>query len=893
MKRGSNRKGLSTIVSTLLILLLVFVAIGILWVVVRNVIQSGSEQVSLGKFTLDLAIDQVQIQQDINQVTVKVERKPGQGEFTGLKFIVSDGNNQETFDSNVTLLEDEKQYYRFTLASINVSNIQKIEIVPIFTLSSGKTSLGDVKATWTKETADSSGNGIVVIGNSNNNVDNSNIGLSCTSDLNCTADYNSTNFCSGNSIFKTFNDYSCDLTINKCVVSTSQIKVLDCNSATQTCPINSCVDKSTQTTVSNAKIVGITTSFNDGNYKPENTLDGNLDAESRWSAEGDGQWITYELNQSTQINYVRIAFFGDTSRYFDLQYSTDGTNWMDTSQMDVTSSPNMASAYQTFTFSPAVNAKYIRYTGHGSSAPSLWNSIVEMDINGFSVGTISTVPITVTNQCTNGQTQSCTISNGAGQQTCSSGSWGSCTVVSCNSGYTQSGNSCVADNNGGTINAAGGLNEGKCDSNTGAVIVWSENWDSATKADNWPYYSFGWWNHDYTTLASSSGHGNVLKVTFPSGTVGSESGFGNYRIPFDSTYKELYLSFDYYIPGDFDYGYADGKGGGKFFASLTGGSMVVIPHRDNPNYDQGWAGIFLFQEDRYTEYNYFWNHDWFYDSNVDAYWPSGSVMTSLVKNQWHKITLRIVVSDPGKENGIFEVFDNSKMIYQKTGIKFNSDSNQEYMIDDIYLNSFFGGSGRDYQSPKTQYMEFDNLEAFYYPKGSSDYRSGPSEAGRTIQVPNAISYHPDPPNKFTETKYTEKSGTMVSHCGFAIPVGHTDDFQTSTIEVQGATQLNLNVKSFVYDSGVGYEGYKQILKIYQGTGSNKKLVRTFENGQTTYTPDSFTIQGNSATIEWQAGQGNHIGFQIDYSSNGVGSGSNFKCNSGYVVAEEYNNLASC
>ncbi len=38
-------KGLSTIVATLIIILLVLVAVGIIWVVVRNVIEGGAQQI--------------------------------------------------------------------------------------------------------------------------------------------------------------------------------------------------------------------------------------------------------------------------------------------------------------------------------------------------------------------------------------------------------------------------------------------------------------------------------------------------------------------------------------------------------------------------------------------------------------------------------------------------------------------------------------------------------------------------------------------------------------------------------------------------------------------------------------------------------------------------------
>ena len=143
-----NRKGLSTIVSTLLILLLVFVAVGILWSVVRTFIQSGSEEVSLGKFTLDLQIDSVAVNDTNNTVYVKVQRNVGTGNFSALKFVFSDDSESESIVYNQSLLENEKLTFSFILSKLNVSNLVTVEVIPIFTLSSGKTSSGDVKDTY-------------------------------------------------------------------------------------------------------------------------------------------------------------------------------------------------------------------------------------------------------------------------------------------------------------------------------------------------------------------------------------------------------------------------------------------------------------------------------------------------------------------------------------------------------------------------------------------------------------------------------------------------------------------------------------------------------------------------------------------------------------------------
>lgn len=72
---------------------------------------------------------------------------------------------------------------------------------------------------------------------------------------------------------------------------------------------------------------------------------------------------------------------------------------------------------------------------------------VQDDINGcqslYGAPTTTTAPTPV---CTANSTQPCAVTNGSGQQTCSSdgSAWGSCKAVSCNSGYVVSGGACVS-----------------------------------------------------------------------------------------------------------------------------------------------------------------------------------------------------------------------------------------------------------------------------------------------------------------------------------------------------------------------------------------------------------------------------------------------------------------
>jgi hypothetical protein len=138
-----NQKGLSAIVSTLIIILLVLVAVGIIWVVVRNLVQEGAEEIDLGRFTLDLEIKRAQIENgDVTVVVVR--RNPGQGNYIGMNFVFFDGINSEIIRENTTLQELEERSFTFTLTEISTDSLETISVAPIFELSSGEESVGDV-----------------------------------------------------------------------------------------------------------------------------------------------------------------------------------------------------------------------------------------------------------------------------------------------------------------------------------------------------------------------------------------------------------------------------------------------------------------------------------------------------------------------------------------------------------------------------------------------------------------------------------------------------------------------------------------------------------------------------------------------------------------------------
>jgi hypothetical protein len=129
--------------------------------------------------------------------------------------------------------------------------------------------------------------------------------------------------------------------------------------------------------VSRLAVASVSASSDDGNV-PANTLDGNLS--TRWSAEGDGQWIRYNLGAVATVNRLQIAFYlgNQRTQAFDIQVSTDGSTWATVFRGH---SSGTTTGLQSFDFGN-VSARYVRIVGHGNSQND-WNSLTEVAIWGY------------------------------------------------------------------------------------------------------------------------------------------------------------------------------------------------------------------------------------------------------------------------------------------------------------------------------------------------------------------------------------------------------------------------------------------------------------------------------------------------------------------------------
>ncbi len=138
-----QKRGLSTIIITLILIVVSLVAVAIFWVVVRNLLQTGTEGIGLGRYTLSANIKNVNLDNSTNNVSLTVERNPGQGEISGVEFIFSDGTDSEVVKETVSMKELESRKFYFHLTKLNVSNLKSISIAFLIK-ENDKETLGDI-----------------------------------------------------------------------------------------------------------------------------------------------------------------------------------------------------------------------------------------------------------------------------------------------------------------------------------------------------------------------------------------------------------------------------------------------------------------------------------------------------------------------------------------------------------------------------------------------------------------------------------------------------------------------------------------------------------------------------------------------------------------------------
>jgi hypothetical protein len=133
-----DNKGISQIITTILIIALVMVSIGIVWAVIQNIVSQQSEDIESGLERISLFIVGSSVEISESEVSLVVQRDVGAGNLQEIRIILYDENGEsQSTDVDASGL-GELGSKKFEADRNELATITKISIAPIAVSSSGK-----------------------------------------------------------------------------------------------------------------------------------------------------------------------------------------------------------------------------------------------------------------------------------------------------------------------------------------------------------------------------------------------------------------------------------------------------------------------------------------------------------------------------------------------------------------------------------------------------------------------------------------------------------------------------------------------------------------------------------------------------------------------------------
>lgn len=135
-----NKRGLSEIVITLIMVALVLVATGLVWFIVNGIIQGNQGKINVGAKCFDVNIQDTVLKcSGANNATcdVTVKRNAGGDSIAGVKLIFTNSSKTQNFvydlPGDITPLQTKTQ----TAIATGITNANSVDVVPYFNDSSG------------------------------------------------------------------------------------------------------------------------------------------------------------------------------------------------------------------------------------------------------------------------------------------------------------------------------------------------------------------------------------------------------------------------------------------------------------------------------------------------------------------------------------------------------------------------------------------------------------------------------------------------------------------------------------------------------------------------------------------------------------------------------------
>ncbi len=125
-----NKRGFSTVIVSMVLILITLVSIGIVAVVIGDIIQENSKKISVEGIFASIGVNSVKVNDD-GSVSVAVKRSAGSGELNAARFVFSDGEDVKVIEKSIDLSELEQETYTFSAEELGGFRVKDVSIAPI------------------------------------------------------------------------------------------------------------------------------------------------------------------------------------------------------------------------------------------------------------------------------------------------------------------------------------------------------------------------------------------------------------------------------------------------------------------------------------------------------------------------------------------------------------------------------------------------------------------------------------------------------------------------------------------------------------------------------------------------------------------------------------------
>ncbi len=130
-----NKKAMSSIISTVIIIALVIGAVAIIWGVLRGTLGGQTEKITQGIQNIYLNVEKVTL--DGDNVSIKIVRQEGEGNMTHVQIFLDDGESVESVKREASLDAGEGTTFKIIqkeMDNVNITKLKKVESKPIIQL---------------------------------------------------------------------------------------------------------------------------------------------------------------------------------------------------------------------------------------------------------------------------------------------------------------------------------------------------------------------------------------------------------------------------------------------------------------------------------------------------------------------------------------------------------------------------------------------------------------------------------------------------------------------------------------------------------------------------------------------------------------------------------------